>query len=1279
MQDISFLKKLTNLTYIEMKNLQLSSLEDLSECKELERIELTGEILSLDGLQNHPNLGHTIIVPTNEITLDFNVLKDVRDAKDVKAEDYYVMIEGAGVGGTVGAENYNIPTNLIVSFNNVNGLRGLRNLKEDVIPRMTLNMRYIDKEEEEEFIEIVNNLKIDEIYFAVAYPKINLGTLTLNETYSFEIKKLSKIAEYLSSENCKLRIRELNQSEETYIWAPSAECSYDEEKEIITITPKSLISRSSYLGDEFQIKASLIGYKSNGFTFYFDYDVEAKDEEVVDFTDENLANLIRSELGLVSDAKITAGMMKELTSLDIGPSVKYLNGLEFAVNLENLSVWTFDKNSSEIRTFEDISPLSNLKKLKYLSLGIVGKDTDLSPLKNLKNLEDIYIRYKNELDIDFSPVGSLSKLKKLQMENASHEIYGTNRYGINDLSFLQNLSNLENISLDYVYGYEYSYEDFKNLINLKEIEINHTRYIYDLSFLKDCTNLEKINLGSAIRVNNLDCFKNMKNLKVISLETECEVRDISGLRGLTKLEEVSINNTNDLELDLSIFADNSAEILYLTLGNVTKITNASSLKNKLNLSLKIKDRSCLNELKNIKEGILSVRNQWMESSSLHLKFVDDARIINNKEEADELINILENIKSDNIEVKNLKERIYLGELELNSSTTYKVRELSNLYSKIVTGSGWSHDGRNYSWNCEDETITISPKDMVSKDDNAGSENSEYPVIVEFEPNTMNSQLILELTYDTIEPVSPEVEIKDENLRKYLLDNYDKSQNGKLTESEMLEIERLAIPDTYSVKDLSGMEYSKNLKNLTINNSNELTNIEPLKDLNKLEEMAIYGISKNVDVSILGNLTNLNILSLGFNHKYKDVNNEKIREKTMVDFSFLKKLSNLTSLNLGGIEGNNDLSAIANLTKLRELYIGLGYDETDKDIIYLTDISFMRNLNDLRRLDLYDVKLDNLDDIKNCKNMDWIYIERGEVKDISTIKNLTELTFIYMILSNDLTLDMDIFSNFNKHLQAIIRENIVNIINADKLDNENLDLSLNITVKNRKALKGLCDLNKKGYISLGISFEDTTFNGIEDEQEFVDIITNLGEKNIHVSIPQCTSKVFLGSLKQGIPYTYKLEELSPLYKLYRSDNNNTSFGSGLWGMYPKLEETNNKYDEVSVDIENEKVTIIPKKLRKIKDGEDEYPTVVYGTWDYDNYRDKHSIYITYNVVDEEIVRGDLDGDGEISLYDAFTILRNAILDNPDMSLDEIEIMDYDGDGKVTLYDAFMILRAAILAG
>src|ERR1700741_5332599 len=48
-------------------------------------------------------------------------------------------------------------------------------------------------------------------------------------------------------------------------------------------------------------------------------------------------------------------------------------------NLERLSLWT--------SSIEDISPISNLKKIKRLDIDFCSKLEDITPLKTLKNLE----------------------------------------------------------------------------------------------------------------------------------------------------------------------------------------------------------------------------------------------------------------------------------------------------------------------------------------------------------------------------------------------------------------------------------------------------------------------------------------------------------------------------------------------------------------------------------------------------------------------------------------------------------------------------------------------------------------------------------------------------------------------------------------------------------------------------------------------------------------------------------------------------------------------------
>lgn len=69
--------------------------------------------------------------------------------------------------------------------------------------------------------------------------------------------------------------------------------------------------------------------------------------------------------------------------------------------------------------------------------------------------------------------------------------------------------------------------------------------------------------------------------------------------------------------------------------------------------------------------------------------------------------------------------------------------------------------------------------------------------------------------------------------------------------------------------------------------------------------------------------------------------------------------------------------------------------------------------------------------------------------------------------------------------------------------------------------------------------------------------------------------------------------------------------------------------------------------------------------------------TENVIAEyiAIVPGDVTGNGEVKMYDAFTILKDSLFNG---KLDEIEtlIRDFNNDGEVKMYDAFSFLKEAL---
>jgi len=69
-------------------------------------------------------------------------------------------------------------------------------------------------------------------------------------------------------------------------------------------------------------------------------------------------------------------------------------------------------------------------------------------------------------------------------------------------------------------------------------------------------------------------------------------------------------------------------------------------------------------------------------------------------------------------------------------------------------------------------------------------------------------------------------------------------------------------------------------------------------------------------------------------------------------------------------------------------------------------------------------------------------------------------------------------------------------------------------------------------------------------------------------------------------------------------------------------------------------------------------------------------IIKNPSEHSSVKGDVNADGKVTLYDAFKILEQAIL-GTNIPTEAISIMDYNEDGAVTLYDAFKFLEIAIL--
>lgn len=69
--------------------------------------------------------------------------------------------------------------------------------------------------------------------------------------------------------------------------------------------------------------------------------------------------------------------------------------------------------------------------------------------------------------------------------------------------------------------------------------------------------------------------------------------------------------------------------------------------------------------------------------------------------------------------------------------------------------------------------------------------------------------------------------------------------------------------------------------------------------------------------------------------------------------------------------------------------------------------------------------------------------------------------------------------------------------------------------------------------------------------------------------------------------------------------------------------------------------------------------------------QNNVLLEYTIV----VPGDVNGDGIVKMYDAFTILKGTLFSGNSDALD-ILIRDYNGDGVVKMYDAFAFLKYSL---
>jgi hypothetical protein len=221
--------------------------------------------------------------------------------------------------------------------------------------------------------------------------------------------------------------------------------------------------------------------------------------ETVVISDEQLSYELINFFHKSKDV-LTCNDLLNLTSLSITSlqpygTVKTLEGLQFAVNLEeiNLPFPAAYPHPYAAHSVNDLTPLAGLIHLKSIAMKTLGIE-DLSPLSNLANLESLSLM--DNFINDLSPLSHLSNLKTLQLSGNP----------IEDISFLKNLTGLETLWLgETALTQHYQHpkpnlddRDTSILTNfkaLKSLDVSGNA-LTNLGFLSDLTHLTLLRLDN---------------------------------------------------------------------------------------------------------------------------------------------------------------------------------------------------------------------------------------------------------------------------------------------------------------------------------------------------------------------------------------------------------------------------------------------------------------------------------------------------------------------------------------------------------------------------------------------------------------------------------------------------------------------------------------------------------------------------------------------------------------------------------------------------------------
>ncbi len=222
--------------------------------------------------------------------------------------------------------------------------------------------------------------------------------------------------------------------------------------------------------------------------------------------------------------------------------------------------------------------------------------------------------------------------------------------------------------------------------------------------------------------------------------------------------------------------------------------------------------------------------------------------------------------------------------------------------------------------------------------------------------------------------------------------------------------------------LSGLN---NIEELFISNSTEIENCDSINGFSNLKELSFDGCER-LDIQGIQSIPNLENLYLACS--------------VVKNVDIISELATLKSLNL---------------CACRKYILKDSYAE----YTYIEDIDFLKDITNLRFLDISQIEISDIKALKNLTNLEYLSIHFNNIEDISALENLTMLTDLN--LQENFIEDITPLSNLTELTKLNISENsildisalsnLTNLVELDISDNNITDLTPLLSLPNLKIL------------------------------------------------------------------------------------------------------------------------------------------------------------------------------------------------------------------------------------